>query len=666
MEHTGEEISRKRGTAILVITLIIIAGTVTVVFLPRAFGFADLTVKVAVVDSGVDKDNLLFSRVIAEKSFVNSSYGYRTLDESVVDSKPNNEQHGTHIAKIIAENALNAAIINAKVVDANNTATERGIIEAVRWAILEEDCDIINLSLGGTPSNVDGLRELVAWAFDMGVSIISAAGNNGQDGITGSSVESPAVYLEVIAVGAVDDSGVPYYFTGRGPLRGRTLKPDISATGYYTNGVGTFFGTSFATPRVSAAAANIIRFCQDNLWDWTPGMIKSTLLASAKPSSYEPWEVGAGLLDEKTAFRLLESVDKINNLPMMVWMSPFLGAYDFERWFVNTSIEIDVAVFASTNTSFQIAISGSAAEWIVGPEAIAINQTGSFPITIQVIASGRMFGLTAQVSLISSFYRYIFTEFNFDVSIPIARVAFDFSHTPWWIDSIYGQFRAFYERISDLGIAVVELNERSEIELENMKRFDAVIILDPCAWEFNMSGYIGEPIESISYTKLEIDAYYNYWDNGGNIFFVGGNNISIDIEGANSLLSRFNVSLNNDKIPGITFFVNGLPNTEVITKIAEHPITDRVEKFDYNGCSLNFTGSHVELAWVLYNWLDDDGVSHQENRTVLTALEGSHGARLIVTGSNFFLDNWGINGIYAGEDDSLLMLQSVFWLLGVL
>ena len=172
MEHTSEEISRRRGTTILVITLIIIAGTVSVVFLPRAFGFADLTVKVAVVDSGVDKDSLLFPRVIAEKSFVNSSYGYHVSDESVVDSKPNDEQHGTHIAKIIAENALNAAIINAKVVDANNTATERGIIEAVRWAILEEDCDIINLSLGGSPSNVDGLRELVAWAFEMGVSII--------------------------------------------------------------------------------------------------------------------------------------------------------------------------------------------------------------------------------------------------------------------------------------------------------------------------------------------------------------------------------------------------------------------------------------------------------------------------------------------------------------
>ncbi|MHA2161887.1 MAG: S8 family peptidase [Candidatus Thorarchaeota archaeon] len=666
MEHTSEEISRRRGTTILVITLIIIAGTVSVVFLPRAFGFADLTVKVAVVDSGVDKDSLLFPRVIAEKSFVNSSYGYHVSDESVVDSKPNDEQHGTHIAKIIAENALNAAIINAKVVDANNTATERGIIEAVRWAILEEDCDIINLSLGGSPSNVDGLRELVAWAFEMGVSIISAAGNNGQDGITGSSVESPAVYLEVIAVGAVDDSGVPYYFTGRGPLRGRTLKPDISALGYYTNGVGTFFGTSFATPRVSAAAANIIRFCQDNLWDWTPGMIKSTLLASAKPSSYEPWEVGAGLLDEQTAFRLLESVDKNNNLPMMVWMAPFLGVYDFERWFVNTSIEIEVAVFATTNASFQIVISGTASEWIIGPESIEINQTGTFPLTIQVISSGRRFGLAAQVSLVSGSYRYVFAEFSFDVSIPIARVAFDFSHTPWWIDSIYGQFRAFYEKISDLGIAVVELHERSEIELDKLKRFDAVIILDPCAWEYNMTGYTVEPIESIGYSKLEVDAYYDYWDSGGNIFFVGGNNLSIDIDSANYLLARFNVSLNNDKIPGITFFVNGLPNTEIISKIAEHPITERVETFDYNGCSLNYTDSHVKLAWVLYNWIDGDGVLQQENRTVLTALEGPHGARMIVSGSNFFLDNWGLNGIYAGKDDSLLMLQSIFWLLGVL
>ena len=108
---------------------------------------------------------------------------------------------------------------------------------------------------GKSPSIFDELRSVVEWVFAQNVTIIAACGNNGQDGVSGSSIESPSVYQEVISVAAIDELGIPYSFSGRGPMINRTIKPDISAPGFYSNGHVTLYGTSFAAPVVTAAAA---------------------------------------------------------------------------------------------------------------------------------------------------------------------------------------------------------------------------------------------------------------------------------------------------------------------------------------------------------------------------------------------------------------------------
>ena len=90
------EPTKRRGTFLLVSTLIIIASIAGVYSLPRFFSVPDLTVRVAVIDSGIDIDQELETRVIAGKSFVNTTYGYATDDNSTSDCRPGNTPHGTY------------------------------------------------------------------------------------------------------------------------------------------------------------------------------------------------------------------------------------------------------------------------------------------------------------------------------------------------------------------------------------------------------------------------------------------------------------------------------------------------------------------------------------------------------------------------------------------
>ena len=40
--------------------------------------------------------------------------------------------------------------------------------------------------------------------------------------------------------------------------------------------------------------------------------------------------------------------------------------------------------------------------------------------------------------------------------------------------------------------------------------------------------------------------------------------------------------------------------------IAEHPITEGIDEFDYNGCSLNYTNNATALAWTEFRWRDSE------------------------------------------------------------
>ena len=661
------EPSRRRGTTMLVITIILVSGFVILQSIPRSYSAPDLRVRVAVIDSGINIDLQLSSRVVAEKSFINTSFGYSETTNTTYDSSPNGIPHGTFVAKIIAENEPDAAIVNAKVVDDDDIATIRGIIAAIEWAVLQENCSIINLSLGLTPFyEGDVLGETVRWAFNRGVCIVAASGNDGQDGVSTSSVQAPAIYPEVIAVAAINDFYSPEPFTARGPMRERYVKPDMAASGTYSDNGRTVAGTSFAAPRISAGAAKIIAYCLENDWTWSPGMVKSVMMVSAQQLTSEIWETGVGTLDLETAFVYLDNAKKENGLPLIAALTPFEGPFSFERWFVNHTSDIFVSVFSSSNITFALSYRGNAAQWVSGPSEITLNQTGGFTFEICVVSSESIEDLEVSITLSAPDYLSLKTELSFEVIVPYKEVAFDFSHTAWTIDSIYGQFRSLYRTLTKFGISVDELTAPSEITYATLSQYDAVYVLDPCAWSYRMENYAFQRFCPLPFTQLELNAYRDYWDSGGSLLLVGMSNSSIYQTQANRLFSMFNITLNDDHVPVITITVNGIPSTEEIYQMASHPVTSYIDSFDYNGCSMNVTGDVEKLAWTQIFWRDANNTIQAANVTVLAGLENALGGRLIATGSNFWIDNWALNGIYHSDQNLKLVLQTTYWLLHVL
>jgi len=660
------EPTRKRGTALLVITIILISSLAIIQAIPRIYPEPGLNVRVAIIDSGINKDAELEPRVVAEKSFINTTYGYPTTDNSTRDSRPSGSLHGTFVAKIIAQGAPDAGLVNAKVVGSDDAATAIGIVEAIHWAVAEENCSIINLSLGMESISGDIIGDAVRWAFHRGVCVIAAAGNNGQGGISGSSIESPAIYPEVIAVAGIDELLIPYSFSGRGPLRDRVMKPDIAAWGYYAENGGTVFGTSFAAPVVTAGAAVMIAFCLENDWSWTPGLIKAAVLASASKMSSENWEVGVGKFDLETALIYLDNAQKEDGLPLLAAVTPIDGPFSFEHWFVNHSVYIPVSIFSSSNVTFNLAYRGGAADWLTGPTEVTINQTGSVTLELCVISSNALTGLEAWVSFIAPGYLNLRTYLKFDVALPFKEIAFDFSTTPWAMDSIFGQFRELMKKVATLGFAVDEIRTQDEINVASLSKYDAVFVFDPCAWDYAQENNSVIQIPGPSYTPTKINSYVQYWEQGGSLFLVGLSNLSLDISGANNLFSEFNITLNYDRLPAITIMINGMSSTTEIVDMINHPITDFVTSFDYNGCSLNITGDVFEIAWAEVSWLNASQMIQTENRTVLAGLEGSNGGRVVATGSNFFLDNWALNNLYLSTDNFRLVLQALFWLVHTL
>ena len=154
-------------------------------------------VRVAVIDTGIETTHPDLGPYLGRNT---------VTGEPDADQDDNGLGHGTHVAGIIAARgtAPNGISGLAPSVDLRNyraygarktTATNYAIQKAILYAC-NDDCHLINLSLGGVPPD-ETLREAVADARDHGALVICAAGNAGRQPVT-----VPACYgLAVTALG---------------------------------------------------------------------------------------------------------------------------------------------------------------------------------------------------------------------------------------------------------------------------------------------------------------------------------------------------------------------------------------------------------------------------------------------------------------------------------
>lgn len=212
-------------------------------------GFTGEGIKVAVIDSGIAPHNDL-----------NVAGGVSTVDYTT--SFNDDQGHGTHVAGIIgARNnsfgvkgaAYDSEIYAVKAFDREGAAYLSDLLEGIDWSI-SNGMDIINLS-SGTQTESAALQSAVDQAYENGLLIVAAAGNDGAPNGLEDTVDFPARYSSVIGVGAVDSYFNRASFSSTGPAV-EVAAPGVKILSTYLgNQYAYMSGTSMAAPYVTGELA---------------------------------------------------------------------------------------------------------------------------------------------------------------------------------------------------------------------------------------------------------------------------------------------------------------------------------------------------------------------------------------------------------------------------
>ncbi|WP_239550968.1 S8 family serine peptidase [Halanaerobacter jeridensis] len=289
-------------------------------------------ITVAVVDTGIIPNHPdLQGRI--------SSAGYDFVDG---DSKPYDlsaNSHGTHVAGIIGAVANNEIGVtgtnwNINIVPIRVLGTDGkgsgNIVKGIKFAAglavenntgkeitIDEEVDIINLSLGGNISGSDKdktMRDAINEATSKGILVFAASGNgvynedtNRYEGI--SDVLEPASYDSTMAVGAVNSDNSLGSYSNYGPALDLVAPGTgiYNTTGYYDSNNDSFIpiydtmtGTSMATPYVSGVASLLL----------ADGVSPSEVEERLKDTAVDLGEEGK---DEKYGYGLVDAYGALLN-----------------------------------------------------------------------------------------------------------------------------------------------------------------------------------------------------------------------------------------------------------------------------------------------------------------------------------------------------------------
>ena len=227
-------------------------------------------IKVGVIDTGVDSSH--------EDILVAGSWNFSdsTSAEDVYG-------HGTHVAGTIAaqNNSLgvvgvapDAEIYSFKVLNDAGSGSWGSVAAGVDAAV-SEGMDVINLSLGGQ-GNSRVLRSSITNAWNAGVTVVVAAGNDGRPvhGYSPAMYDGYVITVSAWSVATEQFAGWSNY--------GRTV--DLAGPGVDIcstlpgDSYGIYSGTSMATPHVAGAAALYLESHPSE----TPAQVLAGLVAGAE------------------------------------------------------------------------------------------------------------------------------------------------------------------------------------------------------------------------------------------------------------------------------------------------------------------------------------------------------------------------------------------------
>ncbi|MCA9380082.1 S8 family serine peptidase [Candidatus Dojkabacteria bacterium] len=276
-----------------------------------------------------------------ENYFYCNTWGCSTQESGETGHPDDDGGHGTFVTGLIASLTGNgtgsvspAANVQIMTIKANYSKTpsfgSSRLVESINYAV-DNGANIINLSLAG--SSYDALlEEAVNNAHDAGVLIIASSGNSS------SSVQYPARFANVVAVGAVNANDSKSNYSSYGPEldlvayvgQGTGQGTATYQTSYscFTAGTNCYnstdltrykqfsnqyaIGTSFAAPQVAAAAAIIL----GNNLAMSPDELRLALVAAVNDIGSVGFDnnTGHGVIDFKKADEFITGTQDTENL----------------------------------------------------------------------------------------------------------------------------------------------------------------------------------------------------------------------------------------------------------------------------------------------------------------------------------------------------------------
>ncbi|MFW9901287.1 MAG: S8 family serine peptidase, partial [Candidatus Thorarchaeota archaeon] len=642
-------------------------------------------VKVAVIDTGIYPHSDL--TIINNSNFV--------LNESISNFN-DDVGHGTHVAGIIAGDgsgssgkyrgiAPGALLINARAGNASGLQ-DGDIIKAIQWASKPTNeggagADIVSMSFGGGfPAISDSITEAITNAKNAyGVIFVASAGNSGSDYFTGST---PASGVDVIAVGATNRNNELASFSSWGPTYSYLGYPDVVAPGiniistealgsiysYEYRYLGDYFdfpgnadyiplsGTSMSCPIVAGALAILLE-AYPNL---TPETARIALLEGANKleSESDILKSGAGLINISASLNYLDSITPNYNDIVKLYPDDLpIKPYDLLH-FPGDHQKFNLTIISGENKTVDIDIPTyiKGVSLSLDKSTILFNESGIDFVEVDIqINNNASPGLrNFQINLTVGGKIYDFANISLDIRLPEYKILMESYHglNDWYPEASFYQL-GFYEAMDDLTEWNISIDYSMEYWTPDYNRdLNNSILTDEKLAQYDIV-VLQTPI--LPYSSIEIENLHNYFENGGNILFLGTRYQDMAIENINHLFTQLGVDLQlkKENIMDDNWLGSSLSvSSQSVTNLNNLSIFTDVDKFYWlYGNSFTVSGNSESLATI-------------ENKTVVARYEGqSEGkGRLLAFGDLHWMFNKYTSPNYLQDHYSMLKNVIEFFL----
>ncbi len=629
--------------------------------------------KIGIIDDGIINNSQLFkSRLKGWDVFVNQDNDY---SKDISDPR-SVSGHGTRVANYAAGSTIGIApkaeLYSAKVIHDSSTTgagggggeeTTAGLLDAIDY-LANKSVDVINLSLGQYHNLPNGLRDEIINIMSISENIVFtvSAGNSGSSYGERGTLNNPSTALQCISVAASDLNGKDITdFSSTGPKVDYSLKPDITAPGYYTS---SQYGTSYSAPIVAGGAALLIDYLKSRNMSYSAATIKAALLAGAKSMGYPIWEEGAGFINITRSWELLAEAKIEDNTPDITYLHPTVLPFDpYEVLFPGSSVVFNLTIINGRNAEFNIKFSEnllpflslSYQNYVVKSASLILPINFTIPHNTPPQAVLGNITINEQVLKIEFEIREAFAHVLFDESLnrivrhgvqisSVYEIQGDTSNT-------IGMYSAFTKFLAYDNNYSVTPHTNGDLSLSRLLNYDVLILANPFSLVTDkyMDWVEDSEAKYMTCSATTIHSIQEFVKLGRGLLVFNSIGSNYNISKLNELMAPFDIQMTTQS--------SGFSPE---SRVYQSEITNHFLNFTENVESFPFWGNFIKTSGDLTH-----KIASLQGNTTIASYESLNGGRVLVFGSDLVFDNIGFSNFAYGGDlerNRLLAFNSVAWL----